>query len=664
MALPGNSESSLLRFGVFEIDFKTGQLHKSGSLINLSPQPFKVLVLLASSPGQLITREEIQQQIWGRGTFVDFDQGLNFAIKKIRAALGDDAETPRYIETHPRRGYRFIAPVEVVATTVRQHNGPAAGTPTPIGPLAQQEKPNSRGAKPVQVSIAGVAQNAPSENIKKAAPFSVVWMVAPILALALLIGLNVGGLRDRMTGRANPPSIRSLAVLPLENLSGDKEQDYFVDGMTDELITGLAKIHSLRVVSRTSSIRYKGGNKPLAAIARDLNVDAVVEGTVLRSGRRVRITAQLIRALPEQHLWAESYERDLGDVIALQRDIARAVVHEIQVKLSAQEREQLEKPPPLVDPVAHELFLKGLYFWNKRREDSLRRSVQYFQQAVEKDSRYALAYAGLADSYNLLGGYNILPSIVAFPKAKAAATAALTIDPELAEAHASLGLAKLVFDWNWAAAERELKQSITLSPNDATAHEYYALYFETMGQAEEAIAEMKRARGLDPLSLDINAQLGVIYRDGRHYDAAIEQCRETLELDPTFEIAHWCLGMGYASKGMYGKAIAELQTAVASGGCPCKAAALAHTYAVTGQINRARDLLRELKVKADQGYQLSYLIAGVYAGLRDRERAFEWLNKAYNERDSQLTWLKLDPFIDELRSDPRLAELMRRMGLP
>jgi tetratricopeptide (TPR) repeat protein len=281
----------------------------------------------------------------------------------------------------------------------------------------------------------------------------------------------------------------------------------------------------------------------------------------------VRITTQLIRVVPEQHLWAESYERDLGDVLALQRDIARAVVPEIQIKLSAQEQAQLASPRPAVNPKAHELFLKGLYFWNKRTEAGLRKSVEYFQQAVEKDSRYALAYAGLAHSYDVLGGYSVLPSAEAFPKAEAAAAAALALDSDLAEAHTALGFAKISFDWNWAAAERELKQSIALRPNDATTHEYYALYFSTMGQAEEAMAEMRRARELDPLSLDINAQLGVAYRDGRHYDSAIEQCHQTLELDPAFEMAHWCLGLGYLAKGMYEKAIPEFETAVATGGC-------------------------------------------------------------------------------------------------
>jgi DNA-binding winged helix-turn-helix (wHTH) protein len=284
LALPGNPEPSLLRFGVFELDLRTGHLRKTGSLINLSPQPFRILVLLASSPGQLITREEIQRQIWGSDIFVDFDQGLNFAIKKIRAALGDDAETPRYIETLPRRGYRFIAPVEAVPATLLVHPASAtAGTPALIEPFVQQQHPNGSAAQPVQTgateNTVPVAGHAPPENVKKAVPLARLWMLALVPLLVLLIGL-FSGLRDRVLGRASPPYIHSLAVLPLENLSGDKEQEYFVHGMTDELITDFAKIRSLRVVSRTSAMRYKGGNKPLVAIARDLNVDAVVEGTV------------------------------------------------------------------------------------------------------------------------------------------------------------------------------------------------------------------------------------------------------------------------------------------------------------------------------------------------------------------------------------------------
>jgi TolB-like protein/DNA-binding winged helix-turn-helix (wHTH) protein len=668
LALPGNPERSLLRFGVFEVDLGTGELHKAGSLINLSPQPFKILVLLASCPGQLVTREEIQRQVWGSDTFVDFEQGLNFAVKKIRAALSDDAETPRYIETLPRRGYRFIAPVEVVPASILAHasrivdvSGPAESQ----GLLAQQERPVSAATGPVEIETAGHAL--PEKARKRLAPR--LWrpaLTASVLfsLLALVAGLSFSGLRDRVLGRTSPGSIQSLAVLPLENLSGDKEQEYFVDGMTDELITALAKIRSLRVISRTSAMRYKGAVKPLAAIARDLKVDAVVEGTVLRSGDRLRITAQLIRVVPEQHLWAESYERDLRDVLALQRDVARAIVHEIQIKLSVQEQARLARPQPAVNPEAHELYLKGLYFLNKRTEIGLRKGVEYFQKAVEKDSGYALAYAGLANSYDILGGYSVLPSAEAFPKAEAAATAALALDSELAEAHTSLGFARLMFDWNWAAAEKELKQGIELRPNDATAHEYYSTYFNTMGQAEEAIAEMRRARELDPLSLDINAQLGVAYRDGRHADQAVEQCRKTLELDPNFEMAHWCLGLAYVAKGMYEEAVQELRTAVATGGCPCKLAALGYTYAITGDRARAQGVLRDLKIKAEQGYELSYLIAEVYAGLRDYEQAFQWLNKAYNHRDSQLSWLKLDPLIDNLRSDPRLADLMHRVGLP
>jgi len=676
LALLGNPERSLFRFGVFELDLWTGQLHKAGSLINLSPQPFKILVLLASCPGQLVTREEIQRQVWGSDTFVDFEQGLNFAVKKIRAALSDDAEMPRYIETLPRRGYRFIAPVEVVPVSILAQPASSivgvSATAESQGLLAQTERPVSVATGPLEIEPTGdTAQAAGHALPEKTQKSSAARLRRPALTagvlfslLALGVGLNISGLRDRVLGRISPGSIQSLAVLPLENLSGDKEQEYFVDGMTDELITDLAKIRSLRVISRTSAMRYKGALKPLASIARDLKVDAVVEGTVLRSGDRLRITAQLIRVVPEQHLWAESYERDFRDVLALQRDLARAIVHEIQIELSAQEQARLASLQPVVNPEAHELYLKGLYFLNKRTEIGLRKSVDYFQKAVEKDSGYALVYAGLANSYDVLGGYSILPSAEAFPKAEAAATAALALDSELAEAHTSLGFARLMFDWNWAAAEQELKQGVKLRPNDATAHEYYSLYFDTMGQAEEAIAEMRRARELDPLSLDINAQLGVAYRDGRHYDQAVEQCRKTLELDPNFEMAHWCLGLAYVGKGMYEEAVQELRTAVATGGCPCKLAALGYTYAITGERAPAQGILRDLKIKAEQGYELSYLIAEVYAGLRDYGQAFQWLNKAYNHRDSQLSWLKLDPLIDNLRSDPRLADLMHRVGLP
>jgi len=328
-----------------------------------------------------------------------------------------------------------------------------------------------------------------------------------------------------------------VAVLPLQNLSNDKEQEYFAEGMTDQLITDLAKVGSLRVISRTSTMRYQGTHTSLAQIARELNVDALIEGTVMRSGDRIRITAQLIRALPEQHLWSESYERNLRDVLALQSDIARAIVRGVRAKLTTQEEALLQTGRP-VNPKTYELYLKGRHYADQRTEIGLKKSRDYFQQAIDADPDYALAYAGLATSYDLLGGYSLLPARDVYPKAQALATKALAIDSSLAEAHTALGYALLFYDWDWAGAEAELKQSIRLNPSSATAHEIYSLYFETMGQPKPSIAEMERARELDPLSLDINAQLGVVYRDGRYYDRAIEQCRKTIELDQNFSPGH------------------------------------------------------------------------------------------------------------------------------
>jgi TolB-like protein/DNA-binding winged helix-turn-helix (wHTH) protein/Flp pilus assembly protein TadD len=660
---------SVICFAAFEVELRSGELRKRGRKIRLQDQPFRVLAILLERPGEVVTRDELHQRLWPADTFVDFNHGLNNAINRLREALSDSAETPLLIETLPRRGYRFIAPVRVRCEFPRfaeaqPQQGPSSrvlSEPLIESVVTNNVAPSPQSASPAEME--GHASVGERKSNRDAIRTFLGWRRTALLTV-LVAGIATGLLMyqaHRQNNAALPETV-SLIVLPFQNLSGNSEQEYFVDGMTDELITELAKIRSLRVISRTSAMRYKGAVKPLATIARDLPVDAVVEGTVLRSGDRLRITAQLIRVVPEQHLWAESYERDLRDVLALQRDVARAIVHEIQIKLSVREQARLANPQPAVNTEAHELYLKGLYFWNQRTEIGLKKSVEYFQKAVEKDSGYALAYAGLANSYNLLGGFSVLPSAQAFPKAEAAATAALALDSELAEAHTSLGYARLKFDWNWAAAEKELKLGVELRPNDATAHAYYGLYFRTMGRAQEAIAEMRRARELDPLSLDNNAQFGVTYRDGRYYDQAVEQCRKALELDPNFEMAHWCLGLAYVGKGMYEEAVPELRTAVATGGCPCKLAALGYTYAITGDRVRAQGILRDLKIKAEQGYQLSYLIAEVYAGLRDYEQAFDWLNKAYNQRDCQLTWLNRDPFMESLRSDPRYADLMHRVG--
>jgi TolB-like protein/Tfp pilus assembly protein PilF len=546
------------------------------------------------------------------------------------------------VETLSNRGYRFIAPV----STVEENAGRPAQNSTP--------------------EDAALSVSSFESAIPATLPVARSWRWRIMVVATLLLGIGWFAwrlIRPMLFGRSDLGRISSLAVLPLKNLSNDQEQEYFADGMTEDLITRLAKIQSLRVISRTSVMWYKASKEPLPEIARRLGVDAVLEGAVLRSGGHVRITAQLIRAAPEQHLWSESYERNLWDVLALQSDVAQAIAHEIQIKLTPEERSRLTSTHT-VDPEAYEAYLKGYYFGNKRTDAGLRKSLQYFQQAIDKNPRYAPAYLGLADSYTLLGAYSLLSSKEAFPKAEAAAAKALSLDNGLAGAHAALAFANLSFDWDWTAAEREFKEALRLDPNNATAHEYYAEYFVAMGQPEEAIAEDKRARELDPLSLDINAQLGRVYRDARQYDQAIDQCRKTLELDPSFTMAHWCLGLAYVGKKMYQDAIGEFQKARSAGGCPCELAALGYTYAMAGDRPEARRILREMQNLSEQAYAFSYLIAEVYTGLGENDRAFEWLNKAYQQRDCQLTWLKLDPMIDALRPDPRFQDLVRRVGLP
>jgi TolB-like protein/DNA-binding winged helix-turn-helix (wHTH) protein len=416
------STLSLIRFGVFELDLQTGELRKAGVLLHLPPQPFKVLALLASRQGELVAREEIQQQIWGNETFVDFEHALNFAIKKIRDTLGDDAEHPRYIETLPRHGYRFIAPVEAVALP-----SPAA---TSVAAIYDRRPETASAARRYSVR-----------------PRALALAAAGLVALlAMLIALNVAGLRDRLLTAlgARPtmavPKIQSIAVLPLANLSHEPEQEYFADGMTDELITTLGKISALRVISRTSVMRYKGTKKPLPEIARELNVDAIVEGTVQRSGDRVRITANLLHAPSDRHLWAQTYERSLGDALTLEGEVARAIANEVKIKLTPEEH---ARP---VNPEAHRLCLLGRFHWNKRTEEGLKTAIDYFQRAIEIDPAYAPAYAGIADSYLGLTDWGFLPPKEAVPRVKAAAQKALEIDGSLAEAHTSLAQACFEYD--------------------------------------------------------------------------------------------------------------------------------------------------------------------------------------------------------------------------
>ena len=480
------------------------------------------------------------------------------------------------------------------------------------------------------------------------------------LLAALLVGLNVGGWRDRLLGRASAPRIESLAVLPLENLMGDPAQEYFVDGMTEALIADLGQIEALRVISRTSVMQYKGVKKPLPQIARELNVDAVIEGSVLRSGDRVRITAQLIQAATDRHLWAQSYERDLRDVLALQSDVAGAIANEIKTKLTPQEQERLARGRS-VNPEAYRLYLQGRYYFSKRTLPAFDKSIQLFQQVLEEDPDSALAYAGLAESYGILPFYGGALPKEAFPKAKAAALKALELDGSLAEAHAALGFVLLYWDWDWSAAESELKRAIELNPSYVVGHHWYAEYLSAMGRHDKAIAEVKRAQELDPLSPLMLVIGGEVCIFARRYDEDIEQCRKALELDSNYALAHSYLGDAYLGKRMYKEAITEYENYARLSN---RTLGLAFAYAAAGRRAEAVQILDRAREQLKPGEIPLWSVACLYIGLGENQRALDWLEKAYEERDPNMIFLKVDFGLDPLRSDPRFQNLLRRMNFP
>ena len=631
-----------LRFGVFEMDLRTGELRKHGMQVRLQKQPFQVLAMLLEHPGEVVTREELQKNLWPADTFVDFDHGLNKAINKIRDALGDSAESPRFLETVSRRGYRFLAEVKHVDDS-------SVAVPTP----GSEVLAGPQGSKVAKAASQPAAQ-------KRFATSRTSRRLGPLLALLLII-LAASALYFR--NRPSSSLIRSLAVLPLESLSGDASQDYFADGMTDELITDLGQISALRVISRTSVMSYKRVRKPLPQIARELNVDGIVEGTVLRSGNQVRITAQLIKASDDKHLWAHSYEGDLRDTLALQNQVARSIAEEIRINVNPAEQAEL-KSIKVVNPQAYESYLKGRFFWNKRTADGLKVAAAYFNQAVEEDPSYPQAYSGLADTYALLGDwqYAVMTPKEALPKAKAAAIKALELDNTLGEAHNSLAFCLDGFDWDFASADKEFRRAIELNPNYATAHHWYAWHLSLLGRNDQAISEMKKAKDLDPLSLIINADLAELFLIARSYDESIQQSRRTIEMDANFALAHNQLAQAYLQKQMFTAAVAELQKAIQiSGGSPTFTANLARAYAAMGRRKEAAELLDDLKKHPNPGYSGASEIAAVYVALGENDKAMTWLEKGFEERFNPGVLLR--PGFDPIRSDPRFQTLLHRIGL-
>lgn len=491
------------------------------------------------------------------------------------------------------------------------------------------------------------------------------WFIgaAALILAAVLIGPRVRGWRDRISGRT--PAIDSVAVLPLENLSGDPDQEYFADGMTDELITDLGKIGALRVISRTSIMRYKGLRKPLDEIARELKINAVVEGTVSQEGNRVRITVQLIQVKPEKLLWAETYERDLRDVLALQESVAHNIVSQIRIKLTPQERAGLSKSQP-IDPAVHAAYLKGIYSWNQRTKPALERSIGYFNEAVQKDPSYAPAYAGLANAYSSLGVYGQIAPREIFPKARAAALRALALDDTLAEAHTALGFYDSTYEWNQPGADREYRRAIELNPGYAVAHVWRGETLSVMGRNAEAVAELDRALELDPTSLTVSDQRGWVLYMARRYDDAIEQIRKTISLEPRFAHAHCWLGKAYLQKRMLPEGLAELQEAadLPGGDSPLYAPWVGYAFGLSGKRAEASKVIETMKAHDAGETGFAFGIAVIYGGLGQKDQSLVWLEKAYQQRDPSLPDIVHEPALDSLRSDARFQELERRSALP
>ena len=566
-----------VRFGAFELDQDAGELRREGTKVRLQEQPLQILQILLEQPGKVILREELRKRVWPSDTFVDFDHGINNAIKRLREALGDVAETPRYIETLPRRGYRFIG-----ITEYPRHGSASA--------------------------------------------------------------------------------ILSLAVLPLENLSRDPEQEYFADGLTEALITSLAKISAIRVTSRTTAMHYKGVHRPVPELARELGVDAVVEGAVLRSGERVRISVQLIEARTDQHLWAESYNRDLRDVLELQTEVARAVAREIQVKMTPSEQEQLARVHP-VDAQAYEAYLKARYYWNKRTGEGFRRGAEYFERAIERDPSYAAAYAGLADCASSAGFWGLTSPSDGCGKAKAAARKSLEIE-ETAEGRTSLAIAILHYDFDIVAAEQEFRRALELNPRYPLAYQWYAHCITYPGDPDRGLETVSAGLQLDPLSININTTYVGILWFKRQWERAIEHCRKILELDPHFATLRWMLANLYQGSGAYEDAIVERKHDIElSGGAPLFVAGLGDSYAAAGNRAQAQQVLEELQQLSKHRYVMAYWVALIYAGLRDNDTAFHWLEIAREERSPMLAFIKMDPRLDNLRSDPRFGDVLLRMNL-
>jgi TolB-like protein/DNA-binding winged helix-turn-helix (wHTH) protein/Tfp pilus assembly protein PilF len=610
-----NPSPRIVRFSTFELNLHSGELRQRGQKVKLQEQPLQVLTTLLEQPGELITREQLRNKLWPADTFVDFDHSLNTAIRRLRDALGETAERPIFVETVARRGYRFIGHVEI-----------GAATPSP--------QPRWRPA---------------TKNVVLGA------LVAGLALLALAVFLV------RKRSHTTPPQIKSLAVLPLKNLSGDPTQEYFADGMTEAVIARLSMIRGLRVISHTSVMRFKDTAPPVTEIAAALHVDAIVEGSVMRDGNRVRVHAQLIRAATDEHFWSETYDRQLEDIFALESAVAQAIASKVEVSVTWEERARLAAAQH-VSPEAYESYLKGMFAKDYTKAE-VEQIAAYFEDAIRKDPTFAPAYVGLAGAYGTLGSpfVGAAPEEVR-PKMMNALRKALELDPETA--NANLMLAGMYgSQWQWAESAAEYKRALALNPNDPAAHMGFSHWLLSQGRTEEAITWAQRASELDPLG-GLGSNVGWILFQARHYDEAIRELRRVVAVNPEDAYAHWFLGFALIATGQPDQAIAPLEKARSlSGGSPAVIGVLVRAYAHAGRRTDALRLLDELKRRQQTSYVPPVAFVNAYLGIGDNEQAFVWLERSYQEKAAIMQYLKVHPFLDPLRDDPRFANLIHRVGL-
>jgi len=628
------------RFGAFEVNLQSGELRKSGMRLRLSGQPFQVLAVLVQRSGEVVTREELQSLLWSADTFVDFDHGLNNAVARIREVLEDSSESPRYVETVPRRGYRFIAPLSDVAP-------PEPALTLKSTPIVE--------VTPAQAPVASVLP-----VTKRSAP-SRMWLVlGAVAALAALAAGLVLYQRRRATG-TRQQAVKSLAVLPLKNLSGDPSQEYLADGMTEELIGRLSMIRGLRVISRTSVMAFKDQHISMPEIAKTLGVDALVEGSLIRDGSRVRVHAQLIRGATDEHFWSETYDRELRDALGLESEVAQSIAQKVEITITGEERSRLLNARH-VAPEVYESYLKGQFVKGNGRA-KVQERIAYFEEAIRKDPTFAPAYVGLAEAHRDLSSIFIGgPAEDERREIVRAAQSALEFDPNLADAHVLLAEVKQR-QWHWAEAEAEYKRALDLQPNDALAHLRLAEWLMCQGRIEEALDWVRRARELDPLGVS-GATVGWILFHARRYDEAIRELRSQVEVHPDDAWAMWELGFALILKGQPEAAIPLLEkTAILMRRSPGSIELLATAHARAGHRTEALRLINELKRRREITYIPAGALINPHLALGDYDEAFVWFERAYQEKSSILQFLKVHPFFDPVRNDPRFKDLVHRVGL-